>query len=273
MRVCAPTSCLCAMPQVTLDASGTVDEAKLKKLAAIKQRLQQSATAGAVMTYDLSGGPAAPVGMQVGADFQTAEEAAAFKKPSGKAKKLRKKVKDTKLDLDALEAESSQQDHASRQDRSVRALERQAAEAEALDSKKQRFDRAVATAESKAAQKIGQSLDDPMGLDQTSVGMEIERGVDGGEQAEVDTELYAALARARRLGAMKAERRNEDYAAQRVAAQLEAASEWRVKNEAVAGGTELAQVFILLLPFVLFPSRVTYILAHVIFAHPQFCVR
>ena len=58
-----------------------------------------------------------------------------------------------------------------------------------------------------------------------------------GEAAEVDAELYAALARVRRLGAMKAKERSEDFAAQRVATQLEAAGQWREEQE---GSVELS---------------------------------
>ena len=104
---------------VRLDAGGGVDEAKLKKLAAIKQRLQMSA-AGPVQHHDLGGaaGASAPQ-LKTGADYQTAEEAAAvaaaaatFRKvgdSSGKKKKMRRKKKaevdDSGLDLDALAAE------------------------------------------------------------------------------------------------------------------------------------------------------------------------
>ena len=104
---------------VRLDAAGGVDEAKLKKLAAIKQRLQMSA-AGPVQHHDLGGaaGASAPQ-LKTGADYQTAEEAAevaaaaaTFRKvgdSSGKKKKMRRKKKaevdDSALDLDALAAE------------------------------------------------------------------------------------------------------------------------------------------------------------------------
>eukprot|EP00966_Prymnesium_polylepis_P113504 2624439-Prymnesium_polylepis.2 len=102
---------------VTLDGSGSVDEAKLKKLAAIKQRLQAAAAiGGSTASYDLCAPVAAAApGFSLGDDYQTAEEAAAFKKPAGKGKKLRKKVKD-KLDIDSLEADAPPQaDHGSRQ--------------------------------------------------------------------------------------------------------------------------------------------------------------
>eukprot|EP00966_Prymnesium_polylepis_P224269 5188080-Prymnesium_polylepis.1 len=70
--------------------------------------------------------------------------------------------------------------------------------------------------------------------------MEVEAEEESAEEepAEVDSELYAALARARRLGAMKTESRSEDFAAQRVAAQLEAAGQWR-EEHGEPGGVEL----------------------------------
>ena len=64
------------------------------------------------------------------------------------------------------------------------------------------------------------------------------------ETAEVDSELYEALARARRLGAMSTERRNEDFAAQRLRERLGAAERWAAEakphHEAVEGGTDLS---------------------------------
>lgn len=214
-----------------------MDEAKLKKLAAIKKRLEQSASVGGSVTnYDLSSSGGAPVlQMGEGVDYQTAEEVAAFKKPAGKAKKLRKKAK-AGLDLDALAAETSgAQDRGTREDREARASERAAADEEARDSKKQRFDRAVAIAGDKAMQG-GQSGAEAMSVEGDGGGEE--------ESAEVDAELRVALDRIRRLGAMKAEKRNEDFAAKRVVAQLEVAQQHRAArtDEEAAAGVDLGQV-------------------------------
>ena len=58
---------------MTLDGSGAVDEAKLKKLAAIKQRLQAAAAGGggATTSYDLSTPATATApGFTMGADYQ-----------------------------------------------------------------------------------------------------------------------------------------------------------------------------------------------------------
>ena len=88
---------------ITLDGGGGVDEAKAKKLAAIKARLQatQAGAGGGsgAKAYDLTeggGAAAAPrPGLADGDDYQSKEEAAAFKKPGGGKgkKKLRKKVR------------------------------------------------------------------------------------------------------------------------------------------------------------------------------------
>ncbi|KAL1520214.1 hypothetical protein AB1Y20_023684 [Prymnesium parvum] len=208
---------------VTLDESGTLDEAKAKKLAAIKQKLLAASGGGAATSYDLSiSATAAIPEFTLGDDYQTMEEAAAFKKSNGKAKKLRKKQRDS-LDLEALSRENAEQgDHGSHQERIARANERESAQEEAKESKRQRFDRALAMAEDKALHKL---TSDPMQ----------EGEAEPAEEAEVDSDLYAALARARRLAAMKAETRSEDYAAQRVARQLEAAEQWRSEHEQSAG--------------------------------------
>jgi len=55
------------------------------------------------------------------------------------------------------------------------------------------------------------------------------------EDVEVDSELYAALARARRVGTMSAQRRNEDFAAQRINEHLDAVSKWKTKKEEEEG--------------------------------------
>lgn len=216
---------------LTLDASGSVDEAKAKKLAAIKAKLQAAAGVGATASYDLSTPAKAVEFSSKGEDYQTAEEAAAFKKTSGKGKKMRRKEK-TSLDIDALaKGASTGADHASQKQREARARVREQESEEAQEHKRQRFDRAVAMAEGKAVEMMSSAAGE---------GMEVEEGVGREEETEVDPELYAALARARRLSSMKAEMRSEDYAAQRVAAQLEAAGQWR--EEQGGEGVELSSL-------------------------------
>uniref|UniRef100_A0A7S0JG55 SART-1 family protein n=1 Tax=Calcidiscus leptoporus TaxID=127549 RepID=A0A7S0JG55_9EUKA len=168
-----------ARTTVRLDASGSVDEAKLKKLAAVKQKLlAQQGGGGATKQYDLSTSTATPV-MATGTDYLPAEPVE-FKKAGSKekkAKKLRKKSKPEKLDLDAL------------------------ADAGAP-------------------------------------------AVDHGSRAEREAQLDAALARARRVGNMSTEQRNEDMAAARLTEHLEVAQRWREEqlHDGEDQGTELGQV-------------------------------
>ena len=74
---------------LTLDASGSVDEAKEKKLAAIKARLAASQAGGSgAAQHDLSAVGAAPRTIDAGEDYMSREEAkqvdATFRKSSKK---------------------------------------------------------------------------------------------------------------------------------------------------------------------------------------------
>jgi len=273
------------MASIRLDASGAVDEARAKKLAAVKQRLaMQAATGGSVSTHDLSatGAVAAVPRMRVGADYMSAAELATtaaegFKKPANKEKKkMRKKVRDAGdefdgpgLDLDAMAAAEAKASATSSVGGDVgtraareRRVEERAVEAQAgRDQKAQRFERALEIAEGRAAELLREP---PAGGDvemaECGEGANggaagANGGADGGnggaaggaggvepmeeeeeeveESAEVDAELYAALARARRVGKMSSERR-EDGAAARLSERMEAAERWaadRLKAE------------------------------------------
>ena len=275
---------------IRLDASGRVDEARLKKLAAVKQRLaMQAATGGAVTAHDLSetGASIAVPSLQAGSDYMSVveAEAAGFKKPANKAKKkLRKKTRsldDTGLDLDAMAAAEAAagSDLGSRAAREQRMAERAAtAEAERED-RAQRFERALDIAETRAAQRlrdqpieasnggdadmsdvakcadasgysvtnggrgagsttcstgIGDALQGvaPMDQDRVAASAEPEE-----ESAEVDPELYAALARARRLRQVSRGGAPADSAAMRVSEQLAAAERWATEQRVAQGIT------------------------------------
>ena len=230
---------------VRLDGSGSVDEARLKKLAAVKQRLAaQQASGGVLAAHDLSsGGAAAAVPkLAVGADYMTKAEAeaAGFKKPAHREKKkLRKKSRASAgaLDLDAMAAAEAVGGGASnlgsRGQRAARAEER-AAEAQAgRDERAQRFERALEIAEGRAAERLrGPAAAGGGGGEDVEMG---EAGEAEEESAEVDAELYSALARARRVGKMTSERRSEDHAAARLQAQLEEAERWAAERRDEGG--------------------------------------
>uniref|UniRef100_A0A7S4C0S0 SART-1 family protein n=1 Tax=Chrysotila carterae TaxID=13221 RepID=A0A7S4C0S0_CHRCT len=277
---------------VRLDASGSVDEAKRKKLEAVKAKLAaQQGSGGPMKEYDLTSGTQAPQ-LTTGADYMDASEVPSFKKPAGaKTKKLRRKVKEPSedsgaLDLDAMAAETEQGDHGSRQQRAQKMRERESAAAAARAERAERFERALDVAEHNAHARLrGDGDGDVEMADGAQRSADAaprasgENGADGGghipaaagalpaatsangagassastaesaeESAEVDAELYAALSRARRLGKMSAERRNEDFAAQRLREQLEAAERWAkavpngIAHEGAVDATELTQL-------------------------------
>jgi U4/U6.U5 tri-snRNP-associated protein 1 len=179
------------------------------------------------------------------------EQQVTFQKASGsekgekkkKKKKLRKK-EGGGLDLDAMAAmeAASGKDHGSLVSRAARADGLLAAQLEQDQQRRERFDRALATAEEKSARlERGGAVD----------AMDVDGAPDGGEtvmeeEAEVDVELYAALARARRLKAQEsralAAADVDDAAARRVAAAVERAEEAGPQDDATAGGVELSSL-------------------------------
>ena len=239
--------------KLVLDQSGQVDEVKQKKLAAIKQRLEATQGGGSGQLFDLSAvGASAPRTFGSGDDFMSQEEAraleapAAFKKPKRKdgtvdnegKKKRRKKHRERddddrggggteKLDLDAMAAAEAAagSHHSSIASRGARAEEWQAEASRKASERRERFDRALATA------------------DEQSKAMETKE-----DDVEQDVELYAALSRARRLGAKPKESAAGDAAAAAVAAMVQRTSAARSAaggddgDEAEAGATEFASL-------------------------------
>ena len=245
-----------ARQTITLDASGSVDEAKQKKLAAIRARLAATQAGAGGTAYDLAGA-AQPTARTIadGDDYQSREEvreeALAFRKSTKadkgdaggegggekKKKKMRKKVKSDGLDLEAMAAAEAERaasaaggggDHGSAAERRVRLDEKEAANLEAASHRRDRFDRALATADAKSKAMEFE-------------GMEEEAEVD----AEVDAELYASLARARRLASAANAAGADDRAAQRVADTIARTAEVRAANggpdgaDGPEGGVEL----------------------------------
>ena len=234
---------------IRLDASGGVDEARQKKLAAIKARLAATQAGATGEAHDLSNVGAVRT-IADGDDYMSREEvrkeeeaaSALFRKKTDgerkeKKKRLRKKPKAEGLDLDALAAMTAAEggnDLGSKASREARLGEREAAATDLANAKKERFDRALAKADARSRAMEHE------GTMPTSTPMEVEGGDNNGgmeeeeEEAEVDVELYAALSRARRLTAKKEqqEQHTDDLAAQRVAATLAKADAARQAMEA-----------------------------------------
>jgi len=222
--------------KLTLDASGAVNVAKAQRLAEIKSRLQQTAQGAdsGATRYDLGGdgksaGEANQLGGGSAGDYMTTAEAEAaghFKKSGGKGKRTRRKPKGDKLDLDALQAEAGAADRGTRAEREARAGERAGAAEAELAARTGNFDRALAAREGQVARKLGDG----------SAAMEVAEE----EEVEVDAELQAALARARRLQDTGGGSRHQDDAAQRLAAQVMANA--ARKGPEVEEGTELGSL-------------------------------
>ena len=238
-----------ARTTMTLDASGSVDEAKQKKLAAIKARLAATQAGATGMAHDLSAVGAVAPTFADGKDFMTREEAglnaapATFRKSSKdkgeKKKKLRKKVKPEGLDLDAMAAAEAAagggNDHASAASRADRMRERNNATIDQVAERREAFGRALATAEVRSKAMEDEHIAKRMEVDaQPPAPVE--------NEVEVDAELYAALARARRLTAQKPVAEHEDVAAQRIADNVASRNAAERAAEREGDGVELSSL-------------------------------
>ena len=239
-----------ARQTLTLDDSGGVDEAKQKKLAAIRARLAATQAGAGGDAYDLGGGSLGPARtIADGNDYLSREEAppeeVVFKKRSKdkggengengekKKKKLRKKVRKSDgdgMDLDAMAAEEAARsggggDHGSAAARQARVEETQAAKLRDQAERRANYDQTLAAADVKSKAMEFESYESKAAAEE--------------EEAEVDAELYAALARARRLASSKTPAEGSaDLAAHRLAATLAATEKLRAANEAEAEEAE-----------------------------------
>ncbi len=228
-----------------LDAKGCLDEARRRKLEEVRARLASSAAGGAKVAHDI--GSAAPEPSREfasGADYMAPADAS-FRKVGAKEKRrVRKKPRAQKLDLDALAADEAASgggggggNYGSQALRESRQSAREAEASLGRAERAKRFDRALELAEEATLARIG--------------------GKGGGEPGPPPPTaaegpgllLHAAISRARRIeGASVPGGVDGDGAAQRLRAHMQQVDTWARQNAARAaiedggnGGIEFSE--------------------------------